>query len=225
MKMMLYDVNFNNNIEFNFECPIRLSIESKEYFARIIKCLKLAHENIVAFFDVTGEQLKANDVLTIIDYFSIEEMIKSSLVKLYKRLEKDDSTNEDVAKNISKIVECIKEIVDVSTEGYNIEFDYMPSIELNSIFKTIALKPYNRTDSIFESLTNYLELIDRLSLYKLIVLVDIDSYLSIKEVQEIVLMCKYHRINLVLIDANYSFDKYSNETLVAIDSDYFDQLL
>ena len=87
MKLMLYDVDYNNQIEFEDGYVLSVECKNKNYFNQLIGGLKGVNDNRISVLEGLEKIDFSKDSLIIMDYFSLPQYEKTILTKFYKTLD------------------------------------------------------------------------------------------------------------------------------------------
>ena len=224
MKLLLADVDYNSEIFFEEGFVLSIECESKEYFAKLIenaKGLNLNHFKIVSNEKVVDVE---KELLTIIDYYSIESYEKTILTKFYKTLDKTYVSDEEVIIKMKKISEEFSRLAKYVVEDLNADFEInMPTL-ISDYLKFSGLKMVGGFEFGFEGTLNFINLCSALKLYKVLVLVNAKSFFNDNQMEEIIKCLTYNKQKTLFIDSTISKKIYKNEIKLYIDSDFYDIL-
>jgi len=194
-------------------------IESKSVFARIVKDIydyENGNQADIRLFDKKQNSLSPSDILIITDIVTFDTNSASSLKIIYKDLE--DAISLEPNKKI-KIEYLLGEVwLAISKEAIHFELNLsIEKISLQSIFKAANIKIENNCESIFTKTMTILEFFKYLPKKKLLIFVNLGSYLSEEEMKTIEEYVMLKNTNVLLID-NHVFP-ISKQTIV--DEDFF----
>lgn len=224
MKVLIYDVDFNNDILIEDGSFLGVECESTDYFASMIANCKGYCNDHIAILDDKGKELNfEKDVLTIIDFYSLEQITKSALLKLYKQMDSvyNDEEHFGLLEQIEKSVRALLESIDV----YNMDFDYEVPATLSSYMKLCDVKLKNYSGNVYEDVVDLAALIGTTKMYKVFILVNAKSFFKKDELQEIAKGFIYSKQPLILIDNVVTEEKLEKEKKLVVDSDFYDIML
>ena len=225
MKLILYDGDNNTEISFLAEEPIILCCENKNYFSKLVACAKGVSEKEFAIFENDEKIYFEKNVLTIIDYYGLENDLKTVVAKWYKALEKKHVGREETEYFFARSGEEIDFFLKELLSGYNASFDYEIPHTVGEYLKLVSLKPHYEQTDIFNGLLNFIEIIADLRLYKVFVMVNMQSFFTQKQAEEIVKKCAYYHQPLLCIEQDYQKDIIVGAKKILIEEDFFDIIL
>ena len=225
MKLMLYDVDFNGEIDFEDGCILSVECESKEYFAKLISTVKGSRQGSIALYDGLEQVSFDNDVLAIIDYYALGMYEKSAMTKLYKNIEKINATDNTLSGIIDKIMTLLSDLAGNATDGMNLNFEINPPESLVEYLKFANLSVEGGFSSGINGVLNFICVVSLLKLYKVLVLVNAKSFFDKQQVQEIIKCCTYNHQKVLFIDNLCEKSHFDNEKKILIDEDFYDMLI
>lgn len=157
------------------------------------------------------------NVEIIINPFQLDINQKKVLNRLYQNM----SNIVQEKGYYLKLNELSSEIINLLTE---IEFDgdislnYSMNIEPVQIFKMMDVKIETEGKTLLEKLTGYIKIVSELLLYKLIIFVNIKSYLNEEELSLLYQAAHYEKVHLLLIES-CERKTLLKENRIIIDSD------
>jgi|GEM_PF-6542267 len=223
MKILLYDIDFNTQISLSIGEYLSIECESQKYFSQLIANCKDILEDHIAIIDENDKVINfGKDVLTLIDFYSIEQLSKTALGKLYKQLDviyKD----EDHFQYLTKIEKAVDDLLK-SIDQYNMDFEYEIPSTISSYLKLCDVKLKNYSSSVYEDIINLSSLLGATKTYKAIVLVNAKSFFLEKELEEIIKSFLNYNQRIILIDNIITDKKMVNQKKLVIDADLYDIL-
>lgn len=217
MNLVLY--NFDSPKTFCIEDYFAIEVEDRLLFKNILSNIKcLQSENLdIAFFDNQKQLEYGKDYVCIIDFFDYEYFSKTIITKLYKDIDLHFKNDIDVQKKVYSINTKIYDFVKNILIDYDIDFDFESELKIEDILKIVSLKPNEDKYQIASNIVNYISFISQLKLYKLVILVNSQSYFSKTELEEIIKIANYKNVKLLFLDnkVNENFDK----SITKIDND------
>lgn len=107
----------------------------------------------------------------------------------------------------------------------DITFDSVAEKPFEEVLKLFSVSVVQSREDIYEKMLNFIEIVGRLHLVKLLVFVNVKSFFDEKQLAEIYKMATYREVSLLLIDNKIYGKKIAEETLLAIDKDYVEKIL
>lgn len=198
-----------------------LIIENPELFQRFIRQILQQIEGDIesCIYLTEGEKILSweKNVEIIINPFCLDINQKKLLNRLYQ-----DMTNIVQEKGYYlKLNELSAEIISLLTEiefDGGISLDYAMNIEPVQIFKMMDVKIETEGKTLLEKLTEYIKMLSELLQYKLVILVNIKSFLNAKELNLLYQSAHYAKVHLLLIE-NFERVTLLKENRIIIDSD------
>ena len=225
MKLILYDVDFNNEIQFQEGYVLSVECESATYFAQLVSALKGNEENRLAFVEKVDAIDLGKHVITLIDYYNLESYEKTLLGKLYKKLEQVYANDITVKTQIEKVQSILTRLVDTLTEGYDCNFETNCTESLAEMLKFAGMKTEGGLGNGIEGVINFISLISTLKLYKVVVFVNAKCFFNKTQLEEIYKVCAYNKQLTLFLDNKITKSKLEHEIKLLIDEDYYDTLL
>lgn len=186
----------DKQIEISDEYIRCIEVENNNYFWRIVNNLNNycnQSENINEL--IVEENF---DIDLLIDYFNISSNSKKYLTNILKYIENniDDDNYEKIRKNYNKIVDIfLRTIYDLDLP-LNISNDF----SINKLLKLMNIS-IKDTNDLLQNVLTYIE-ISMLIQQKMIIFINLKSYLSKAELIEIYKYCIYNKVKILLIDNN-----------------------
>ena len=224
MKISLYDVDYNNEIEFEDGYVLSLECENTNYFIKLINNAKGLTNDAFKVFDKDKLVDFEKDVLTIVDYYALDQYEKTLLSKFYKSLDKRYLTDSVLVGKLTELEKLFKYIANYVTEDYNASFEInMPTL-ISDYVKFSDLKISGGFGFGVDGILNFINALSILKTYKLLVLVNAKSFFNEVELAEIIKCCTYNNLKTLFIDVKTSRNHYQNEIKLLIDNDFYDIL-
>ena len=105
------------------------------------------------------------------------------------------------------------------------EFNYKESIGIQEYLKLLGLKISNNKGKIIDTVFSLIDVVEYLSVAKLLVFVNLKLYLSDDELNEIYKYAMYKKVNILLIETGEEKEPIKNEKILFVDSDYDEIIL
>ncbi len=219
MKLVHPDYSFQ--LEFEEGRAIELIIENPSVFTSFINELLLQLEGEEGRFVLSHEYdvIEVNQKLEcIINPFDLDVNKKKIINKLYALIKQEVIMSElmvEMGEAYHKFIEIINKI-----EG-NVDYplSYRDDIDINNFLKFMDVKLQLDEGSVLEKIVDYTKILHELMRYDIIVLVNIQSYLSHKELEELLKYAFYEEIHFLFIESIDRGNINDNIKKVIIDKD------
>lgn len=217
----------DNNIEIKEDKINIIEIENKNYFYRIVSDFNnisngLNNDNII-LFDKDLNEININNSINIIyDYFNFDLYFKKCNIAINKKLNLE--IDEENKKEIIQIYKKLLSKFNKSLKNIDLPLIINNELSFESILKHMKLniKYYN---NLLENLLLIIDLEKELKINKLIIFINLKSYLNNKELEELYKYSIYNNIKIILIDSkSYGISKKYEEKLL-IDEDLTEFML
>lgn len=204
-----------------------LEVENPKIFNNILLDLIVQEEcaREVAV-EINNSLLKPKDIVCVSDFINFDSANKNILSKIYKYLDNDISTQIEKRLKFEGILCDFKQKFMQLLNDINMNFDFAEEVDLKDVFAMLKIKPMIQNEfCILEKLLQYVDICSELKLIKLLVLVNLKSYLSKEELLSFYKHCLYKNINLIILESIHSENILQYEKKVLIDSDYCDIII
>lgn len=166
-----------------------------------------------------GEILKIHDNCELImSIFDLEINQRKMLNALYDELASEINDTElwaDWREMNSKLEGILNKAID--STGYDISYG---ELELKSLFKALEVKFRENEESYVDYLLEYLQLMSDVRSINIFILVNITSFLEIKEIEYLYEQAFYKKYHLLLLDVQDLCVDREVERKIIIDKDY-----
>ena len=224
--MIMKIFSLENDIIFKEEYINVLQIQDKKLFTNVINSLNDNINNIddtkerIIILDNDTEIKIEKEVLMIIDVFNIDFNQKKIQSALYNKIEKIYKQEFERMSEFQTIFQKLQlNVLDVFNE-FPFEFNYKESIGIQECLKLLGLKISNNKGKIIDTVFSLIDVVEYLSVAKLLVFVNLKLYLSDDELKEIYKYAMYKKVNILLIETGEEKEPLENEKILYIDSDY-----
>jgi CRISPR type II-A-associated protein Csn2 len=172
-------------------------------------------------FDGEKEESLNKKAYFVSNYFEYNIRSKQILTRVFRLLEDNINLNHELKSQfLNKTNEMIM-ILDEALKDINIDFIWEEEISIFEFFKALGLKVnISDTDSIYQKLLSFLDVVSELQLYKLIIFPNIKLFFSEKQLEEIFKYALYRRIKVLCLDSAEHKKLYSNEIKIIVDEFY-----
>lgn len=200
--MKLVNAELLLDIEIQENMPAELVLENPDMMVRVVKELYGACVGGDSDFilSIDGKELsieKATEI--IINPFSIDFNSRKIQNKLFEELLEGDSLYlEEKAILQSLIIDYLDKLIQ------NVSYEMITSninLDILKLFKMYEVRLDPQCNTILETLVEYTKVLSRLLRKKLLVLVNISTFLDCEALKELAGMCAYQKLNLLLIES------------------------
>ena len=220
-----------NDMIFTEEYINVLQIQDKKLFTNVINSLNDNINNIedtkerIIILDNDTEIKIEKEVLMIIDVFNIDFNQKKIQNALYNKIEKIYKQEFERMSEFQNVFQKLQlNVLDVFNE-FPFEFNYKESIGIQEYLKLLGLKISNNKEKIIDTIFSLIDVVEYLSIAKLLIFVNIKLYLGNDEIQEVYKYAMYKKVNILLIETGEEKEPLENEKILYIDSDYDEIIL
>lgn len=160
-------------------------IEDQALFTQVIKDLYYFDENRqLKIYHEDFCLIKLNELLVITDIFGFEVNSASVLKLIYNDLENQLNEKPEVKTKIEQLANQITELIDLELISHELDLE-SDEITVLELFKALGIKIETQSDTIYEKMYEILQIFKYLSKKKLLVFVNVCSYFSNEEFQEL----------------------------------------
>lgn len=205
---------------FVFEDKINvLNIENGAFFRELVEDLYSQINGFCGNFVLSDNEtvldLSKNAVI-LADFFNLDFSDKKMQNKLYSKLQ--TIVADKLQAESSNLNLLFYEFFNKLNSESDFSLDYCEETAITNIFKCFGLTFSVQELSFIEKLTRYIEILTQLLGFKLVVLINLKSFLSETELDLIYQFFTYNDIKVLLLE-NGAKQKNSSEFAVTIDND------
>lgn len=229
--MIMKIFSLENDIIFTEEYINVLQIQDKKLFTNVINSLNDNINNIedtkerIIILDNDTEIKIEKEVLMFIDVFNIDFNQKKIQSALYNKIEKIYKQEFERMSEFQTIFQKLQlNVLDVFNE-FPFEFNYKESIGIQEYLKLLGLKISNNKGKITDTIFSLIDVVEYLSVTKILIFVNLKLYLIDDELKEIYKYAMYKKVNILLIETGEEKEPLENEKILYIDSDYDEIIL
>lgn len=229
--MIMKIFSLENDIIFTEEYINVLQIQDKKLFTNVINSLNDNINNIedtkerIIILDNDTEIKIEKEVLMFIDVFNIDFNQKKIQSALYNKIEKIYKQEFERMSEFQTIFQKLQlNVLDVFNE-FPFEFNYKESIGIQEYLKLLGLKISNNKGKITDTIFSLIDVVEYLSVTKILIFVNLKLYLIDDELKEIYKYAMYKKVNMLLIETGEEKEPLENEKILYIDSDYDEIIL
>lgn len=194
-----------------------LTIEDTKIFAHLAKLFYQYHEESeLRLFNEKQKSLKATELMLITDVLGYDINAASTLKLIYADLELQLNEKPEVKSMIDKLTATIGEMIgyELLEHELDLECDEITIIEL---FKALGIKIETTSDTIFEKLVEIIQVFKNLTKKKILVLINVCSYLTVEELTELNNYISLYNTTVLFLEPR----KVEGFKQYVLDEDYF----
>ena len=194
-----------------------LVIEEVSLFANLIKDLYSFDEHrALKVYDENFKSLKPSELLIITDILGFDVNAKPVLRLIYQDLEVQLNEKPEVKSMIDKLTATIGELIGYELLDHELDLE-QDEITVQELFKALGVQIETKSDTIFEKIFEILQIFKYLSKKKILVFVNIASYLTLEEMRSIQEFSELQNLNILCLE-RYGISEFPRYIL---DDDYF----
>ncbi|WP_420812318.1 type II-A CRISPR-associated protein Csn2 [Listeria kieliensis] len=203
--------------------PIKISdgtlfvVEDVRVFSSVVQNFYQYEEATdLKLFDDKFQALKSSELMLITDILGFDVNSPTVLKLIYADLENQLNEKPEVKSMIDKLTSTISELIgyELLEHELDLEGDEITILEL---FKALGIKIETQSDTIFEKLMEILQVYKYLSKKKLLVLINICSYLTKTEIVEILEYISLNNVEVLIVEPR----RVDGCIQYILDEDYF----
>lgn len=194
-----------------------LTVEDTKIFAHLVKLFYQYHEESeLRLFNEKQKSLKATELMLLTDVLGYDINAASTLKLIYADLEAQLNEKPEVKSMIDKLTATIGELIgyELLEHELDLECDEITIIEL---FKALGIKIETTSDTIFEKLVEIIQVFKNLTKKKLLVLINVCSYLTAGELTELNNYISLYNTTVLFLEPR----KVEGFKQYVLDEDYF----
>jgi len=160
----------------------------------------------------------SKNVVLVLNIFSIDINERKILNKLYQQLQ-EISVNEKYYLDTINLKATISKFIISLEEDLTFDIDYEQEFSMVSLFKASNVKIYTENSSIIENIIEYIKVIEELINDKLFIFINLKSFLSNDDIQELYKFVCYNKTNILLLENKKYNKEFPEEKVIIIDND------
>lgn len=219
--MIILKINFSLLEEsLNIDKATFLVLEEYQAFSNCVKQVyQYSEEGTFKIFSSTCKSLKESELMVVTDIMGFDVNISSVLKLIYADLEDQLNEKPEIKSKINQLTSEINDIMNHELLDHEIDLEEDEEITFQELFKVLGIKIETKSDSIFERIIEIVQIFKYLSKKKLLILVNTSSYLTDKELKELVEYISLLQIDVLFIEPR----KRKVVSQYVIDEDFFVQ--
>ncbi|STD21664.1 type II-A CRISPR-associated protein Csn2 [Enterococcus mundtii] len=192
-------------------------IEDVNVFAKMIQWLYDYKENgEVKLFNDRHESMKESELMIITDILGFDINSATTLKLIYSDLERQLNEKPEVKSMITKLTDTISELIEYELLDHEMDLE-SDEITILELFKALGVKIETTSDTIYEKIIEILQVFKYLTKKKLLIFINVCSYLTLKEIEEIRSYISLCNMDVLFIEPR----KIAGITQTILDNDYF----
>lgn len=200
--MKLVHVGIDMQIMYDKDSINELIIESPDCFMKYIRELIRQTSGIDGEFVLSEKDMILNiskSVEVIVNPFTVDVNDKKILGKIYDELKHIAYGEKYYVKSQEMYQKIMSYIIDVIDDSdYILDLD--SEIDMSMLLKAVGVKIGMDPDDFVGNIFKYMQLVIELLKRKLVVIVNLRSYIDDIQYNEFIGMCRYKKINVLLIE-------------------------
>lgn len=162
-----------------------LTVEDTKIFALLTKYFyQYNDDSELRLFDDKQKSVKATELMVITDILGYDINSATTLKLIYADLEVQLNEKPEVKSMIDKLTATISELINYELLEHELDLE-CDEITIIELFKALGIKIETTSDSIFEKLVEIIQVFKNLTKKKLLVFINICSYLTREELVEL----------------------------------------
>ena len=187
-------------------------LEDQQVFSDLVKQLyQYTGDSDLNIFDSRHSVLKDSELLVITDILGYNLNSSSMLKLIHADLENQLNEKPEVKSMIEKLVITITELL-----AYELDLEY-DEITILELIEALGVKIETLSDTLFEKCVEIVQVFKYLSKKRLLVFINVASYLSEKELESLMEYISLNQLCVLFIEPRrvYNFPQF------VLDKDYF----
>lgn len=199
MRFTYSDLNLSFELKENE--TVVVIVENQRLFSKMVnELINQCSGQEGGFVLADAEKIKniSKEVQLIMNPFAVDCNEKKILQKLYQEIEMIGLENyiEDISVLHSEIISCLDKLSAAVPYAMNYSID----LNLPSILKAYNVQIDVKTDSLLESIVNYLRILNELCHIHIFCFVNLKTFLSKEEIVQLYEFAFYQKLQLILLE-------------------------
>lgn len=170
----------------------------------------------VKLFNERHETIKESELMMITDILGFDINSAATLKLIYSDLERQLNEKPEVKSMITKLTDTISELIEYELLDHEMDLE-SDEITILELFKALGVKIETTSDTIYEKIIEILQVFKYLTKKKLLIFINVCSYLTLKEIEEIRSYISLCNMDVLFIEPR----KIAGITQTILDNDYF----
>jgi len=154
--------------------------------------------------------------MMITDILGFDINSAATLKLIYSDLERQLNEKPEVKSMITKLTDTISELIEYELLDHEMDLE-SDEITILELFKALGVKIETTSDTIYEKIIEILQVFKYLTKKKLLIFINVCSYLTLKEIEEIRSYISLCNMDVLFIEPR----KIAGITQTILDNDYF----
>lgn len=200
--MKLVHTELNQGMEIAFGQPCEWIIEAPAFFQRVVQELYNQKNGLEGKFTLSLQDKILNiskKAEMIINPFSVDLNDKRILNKLYMQLS-EQANSETFYMKTQEIRRQIYEYIFQLEQEYRYILNVDEEVDLNTLFKAAGVRYEAFEEDFLDTLCRYIKIVSELLEIKLIICINLRSYLTDEQISALINDVKYEEFGLLLIE-------------------------
>lgn len=229
--MIMKIVGLENEVNFDENGIYVLEVENLQLFSSLVLKIYNLSENIgdsdqIKLFDNGEEILFHKNVFFCSNIFACCLSTKNIMTKLYSMIEKQINIDFDLKRQYQDKTCDIITFVMNNLKDISIDFKWNNELPLSNFLKAINFEiDVNPEQSFVQRMLTLVDIISELQLYKIIVFVNLRSFLSIEEISEVYKYSLYRNICILNLESQIRSDVLPYEIKIIIENNYNEYMI
>lgn len=217
-------LNFENNIEFSRDFISVLEVENKKLFSLIVlSLLGLLPEEVREPFLLTqeGKDVKiSSHMFFISDIFTFNLNDKKIQSLVIEKLLNISTSDESIERGLAKLNNMMFSEISILLQELNAEYTLSPEWNLSKYLKAFDFcVDTGNTMDLLDKVLNFFQVATDVFDNKIICFVNLKSYFTEQEIQEIYKFIIYNKLNVFLLESTKN-NKLKFEHKLLIDNEF-----
>lgn len=219
---------FENEIVFAQENINILEIKDSQCFSHIIEILNekingFDSDEIFLLDESENELNMSKEMYMVFDLFNIDYNSKKIINKIYEIISDNIAKNQDY--EIENMTTKLRNYIIQEINELPFEFEMKSELDIPEILKLYNLKiDSSNYTTILERVELLIDIISTLGIARILVIPNLKTYLTEKELVELYKYALYNNVKLLLIERN-NINKLKYEEILSIDEEFNDTII
>lgn len=219
---------FENEIVCDQEYINIFEIKNTQCFSHIIEILNekingFDSDEIFLLDESENELNMSKEMYMVLDLFNIDYNSKKIINKIYEIISDNISKNQDY--EIENMTTKLRNYIIQEINELPFEFEMKSELDIPEILKLYNLKiDSSNYTTILERVELLIDLISTLGVTRILVIPNLKTYLTDKELVELYKYALYNNVKLLLIERN-NINKLKYEKILSIDEEFNDTII
>lgn len=187
------------------------------YAAIVLACHRYGEESDLKLFNNDCKSLKSSEVVTITDIFNYNINTSAILKQIHSEIEDQLNENPAVKTEIEQLTNQITELINAEVLNHELDLE-LDEITIQEVLIALGVKIEVDTDTLFEKVLEIFQVFKYLRNKKLLILVNVASYFTTEELNEMAQFASLLQTNVLMIEPKPTD---ANITQYILDLDFF----